>query len=52
MIIMSKFSNKPVSTEYRNLMPRSRIYKKIENLKKAPYLGIYKLKEAQLQVAE
>ena len=22
MIIMSKFSNKPVSTEYRNLMPR------------------------------
>ena len=46
MIIMSKFSDKPVSTEYRNLMPRSRIYKKIENLKKVPYLEVYELKEA------
>ena len=52
MIIMSKFSNKPVSTEYRNLMPRSRIYKKIENLKKVPYLQIYELKEAWQLVAE
>lgn len=52
MIIMSKFSNKPVSTEYRNLMPRSRIYKKIENLKKVPYLEVYELKEAWQLVAE
>lgn len=52
MIIMSKFSDKPVSTEYRNLMPRSRIYKKIENLKKVPYLEVYKLKEAWQLVAE
>lgn len=52
MIIMSKFSDKPVSTEYRNLMPRSRIYKKIENLKKVPYLQIYELKEAWQLVAE
>lgn len=52
MIIMSKFSNKPVSTEYRNLMPRSRIYKKIENLKKVPYLKVYELKEAWQLVAE
>lgn len=52
MIIMSKFSNKPVSTEYRNLMPRSRMYKKIENLKKVPYLQIYELKEAWQLVAE
>ena len=52
MIIMSKFSNKPVSTEYRNLMPRSRIYKKIENLKKVPYLQMYELKEAWQLVAE
>ena len=52
MIIMSKFSDKPVSTEYRNLMPRSRIYKKIENLKKVPYLEVYELKEAWQLVAE
>lgn len=52
MIIMSKFFNKPVSTEYRNLMPRSRIYKKIENLKKVPYLEVYELKEAWQLVAE
>lgn len=52
MIIMSKFSNKLVSTEYRNLMPRSRIYKKIENLKKVPYLEVYELKEAWQLVAE
>ena len=52
MIIMSKFSNKPVSTEYRNLMPRSRIYKKVENLKKVPYLEVYELKEAWQLVAE
>ena len=52
MIIMSKFSDKPVSTEYRNLMPRSRIYKKIENLKKVPYLQMYELKEAWQQVAK
>lgn len=52
MIIMSKFSDKPVSTEYRNLMPRSRIYKKIENLKKVPYLKVYELKEAWQLVAE
>ena len=52
MIIMSKFSNRPVSTEYRNLMPRSRIYKKVENLKKVPYLEIYELKEAWQLVAE
>jgi transposase IS605 orfB len=52
MIIMSKFSDKPVSTEYRNLMPRSRIYKKIENLKKVPYLEVYELKEAWQLIAE
>ena len=52
MIIMSKFSNKPVSTEYRNLMPRSRIYKKIENLKKVPYLEVYELKEAWQLIAK
>ena len=52
MIIMSKFSNKPVSTEYRNLMPRSHIYKKVENLKKVPYLKVYELKEAWQLVAE
>lgn len=52
MIIMSKFSHKPVSTEYRNLMPRNRIYKKIENLKKVPYLEVYELKEAWQLVAE
>ena len=52
MIIMSIFSDKPVSTEYRNLMPRSRIYKKIENLKKVPYLEVYELKEAWQLIAE
>lgn len=52
MIIMSTFSNKPVSTEYRNLSPRGRIHKKVEDIKKVPYIKVYELKEAWQLVAE
>lgn len=49
---MSTFSNKPVSTEYRNLSPRGRIHKKVEDIKKVPYIKVYELKEAWQLVAE
>lgn len=52
MIIMSKFSNKPVSTEHRNLSPRHYLRIKIRNMKKIPYLKVSSIKEAQLLVAE
>lgn len=51
MIIMSKFSNKPVSTEHRNLSPRHYLRRKIKNMKKIPYLKVSSIKEAQLLVA-
>lgn len=51
MIIMSKFSDKPVSTEYRNLMPRHYLRTKIKNMRKIPYLKVSSIKEAQLLVA-
>lgn len=52
MIIMSKFSDKPVSTEHRNLSPRHYLRKKIKNMRKIPYLKVSSIKEAQLLVAE
>ena len=52
MIIMSKFSNKPVSTEHRNLSPRHYLRIKIRNMRKIPYLKVSSIKEAQLLVAE
>ena len=52
MIIMSKFSDKPVSTEHRNLSPRHYLRTKIKNMRKIPYLKVSSIKEAQLFVAE
>lgn len=52
MIIMSKFSDKPVSTEHRNLLPRHYLRTKIKNMRKIPYLKVSSIKEAQLLVAE
>ena len=46
MIIMSKFSNKPVSTEHRNLSPRHYLRTKIKNMRKIPYLKVSSIKEA------
>lgn len=51
MIIMSKFSNKPVSTEHRNLSPRHYLRTKIKNMRKIPYLKVSSIKEAPLLVA-
>ena len=51
MIIMSKFSDKLVSTEHRNLSPRHYLRTKIKNMRKIPYLKVTSIKEAQLLVA-
>lgn len=52
MIYMSKFSDKTVSTEHRNLSPRHRLRIKVRNIKRIPYLKVGSIGEARLLVAE